>query len=101
LLDGTFTIVRRALRREAIWKAHRTHLYQRAVGTGLDHRAVLLPYLAWMVCAGGASVAVSVRGPRTLAAASAAMLIMLAVVWAWVVRRERRAKASSKAPVGA
>jgi UDP-N-acetylmuramyl pentapeptide phosphotransferase/UDP-N-acetylglucosamine-1-phosphate transferase len=48
LCDATFTLLRRALRGEKVWQAHRTHLYQRAVATGLTHRDVLLVYNAWM-----------------------------------------------------
>jgi Fuc2NAc and GlcNAc transferase len=48
LCDASFTLLRRALRGEKFWQAHRTHLYQRAVATGLTHRDVLLVYNAWM-----------------------------------------------------
>ncbi|HEY1691510.1 MAG TPA: glycosyltransferase family 4 protein [Polyangiaceae bacterium] len=47
LLDGTFTILRRLWRRQRVWQAHRTHLYQRAVATGLSSRRVLLIYVVW------------------------------------------------------
>jgi UDP-N-acetylmuramyl pentapeptide phosphotransferase/UDP-N-acetylglucosamine-1-phosphate transferase len=42
LADGLYTIVRRALRGEKIWEAHRSHLYQRLVITGLRHDQVTL-----------------------------------------------------------
>lgn len=87
LLDGTFTIVRRALRKEKIWKAHRTHLYQRAVQTGLAHREVLLVYMAWLALAAGGAVLASL-GTMALALAWAAALLGLGLVWRWVVRRE-------------
>jgi UDP-N-acetylmuramyl pentapeptide phosphotransferase/UDP-N-acetylglucosamine-1-phosphate transferase len=42
--DASFTFVRRALRRENVFAAHRTHLYQRLVIAGLSHRTVTLVY---------------------------------------------------------
>jgi len=40
LADATWTLVRRALRREKLWRAHREHFYQRAVQRGFSHGAV-------------------------------------------------------------
>ena len=38
ILDATVTLVRRALRGERVWKAHREHYYQRVVLSGWSHR---------------------------------------------------------------
>jgi UDP-N-acetylmuramyl pentapeptide phosphotransferase/UDP-N-acetylglucosamine-1-phosphate transferase len=40
LTDATWTLLRRALRGEKIWRAHREHFYQRAVEGGLGHGEV-------------------------------------------------------------
>jgi UDP-N-acetylmuramyl pentapeptide phosphotransferase/UDP-N-acetylglucosamine-1-phosphate transferase len=40
LADATWTLARRALRRETLWRAHREHFYQRAVQRGFSHAAV-------------------------------------------------------------
>jgi UDP-N-acetylmuramyl pentapeptide phosphotransferase/UDP-N-acetylglucosamine-1-phosphate transferase len=40
LCDATLTLVRRTLRGEKPWQAHRDHYYQRAVTRGLSHAAV-------------------------------------------------------------
>ena len=37
--DATLTLVRRLLRRERVWQAHRDHYYQRMVRMGFGHRA--------------------------------------------------------------
>jgi UDP-N-acetylmuramyl pentapeptide phosphotransferase/UDP-N-acetylglucosamine-1-phosphate transferase len=87
LLDGTFTILRRALRREPIWRAHRSHLYQRAVQTGLEHRDVLLVYVPWMVFAGAMTV-IAQRSPVACVVAWGLSLTALLAVWRWVVARE-------------
>jgi UDP-N-acetylmuramyl pentapeptide phosphotransferase/UDP-N-acetylglucosamine-1-phosphate transferase len=42
LADGVFTIVRRLMNGERIWAAHRSHIYQRLVQTGLRHDQVAL-----------------------------------------------------------
>jgi len=41
LIDATFTLLRRMLRREAFWAAHRTHFYQRATDNGFTVRQVV------------------------------------------------------------
>jgi UDP-N-acetylmuramyl pentapeptide phosphotransferase/UDP-N-acetylglucosamine-1-phosphate transferase len=41
LCDASITLGRRILRGEKIWQAHRSHFYQRALGTGDDHAAVV------------------------------------------------------------
>lgn len=91
LLDGTFTIIRRARRGERIWQAHRTHLYQRAVQSGLGHRDVLIVYTLWMGVALAAGVA-SELGAPAIAAGWIVTLGALALVWRWVVAREARPK---------
>ena len=40
LADATWTLGKRALRGEKVWRAHREHFYQRAVQQGLSHAAV-------------------------------------------------------------
>jgi len=57
LADSTFTLIRRALKGEKVWQAHRQHFYQQAVQRGLSHANVtlriaflgaLLINLAWL-----------------------------------------------------
>jgi UDP-GlcNAc:undecaprenyl-phosphate/decaprenyl-phosphate GlcNAc-1-phosphate transferase len=55
ILDATFTLGRRLLRGEKVWQAHRSHLYQRLILSGLSHGRLL--FLAWvlmLVCVGSA-----------------------------------------------
>lgn len=40
LADATFTLLRRLLRGERVWQAHRSHLYQRLVQSGWGHATV-------------------------------------------------------------
>ncbi len=46
LADATLTLVRRGLRGEKIWRAHREHFYQQAVQAGASHARVSLTILA-------------------------------------------------------
>ncbi len=89
LLDGTFTIFRRLSKGEAIWRAHRSHLYQRAVATGLSHHDVLVPYVAWMGVAAATSIAAAQASMTTTAALIGAVLLGLVTVWRWVLACER------------
>ena len=41
LADATITLLRRLLRGERVWQAHRQHYYQQAVRRGLGHAAVV------------------------------------------------------------
>lgn len=87
LLDGTFTILRRASKGEKVWQAHRTHLYQRAVATGLGHRDVLVRYIGWMLVS-LAAVVLAVRGSEFVSIL--VVLTGLVSTWLWVRSREKK-----------
>jgi len=40
LVDATLTLLRRGIRGEAVWRAHKEHFYQQAVAKGLSHARV-------------------------------------------------------------
>jgi UDP-N-acetylmuramyl pentapeptide phosphotransferase/UDP-N-acetylglucosamine-1-phosphate transferase len=85
LADATITLARRALRGAAVWRAHREHFYQRALGPGESHAAVLrLVLAADLLLVGLAGLAVS--RPWT------ALLLAAAVTAALLARLARRAK---------
>lgn len=46
LADATWTLCRRALRGEKVWRPHREHFYQKAVQRGMSHAAVVRRILA-------------------------------------------------------
>ena len=81
LVDASVTLARRLFRREAVWRAHRDHFYQRAVQAGASHaevtRAVVVTNLALVGCAllsiGGAT--------RQLVMAACALVIIGALLW--------------------
>lgn len=51
--DASFTFLRRALRRERVMEAHKSHIYQRLHQRGLSHAAVATIYIG--LAAGGAA----------------------------------------------
>ncbi|MBP1465749.1 hypothetical protein EYB53_008530 [Candidatus Chloroploca sp. M-50] len=85
----TFTILRRLQRRENIFAAHRTHVYQRLVIAGWSHRSVTLLYLGWAVL--GVIIALLwIRGvPGSAIAAIIVPLLSAALLWSTVVVTER------------
>lgn len=58
IVDATWTLMRRLIRGEPVWQAHRSHNYQRLVLAGWSHRrTVLRAYLLMAACAATAVVA--------------------------------------------
>jgi UDP-N-acetylmuramyl pentapeptide phosphotransferase/UDP-N-acetylglucosamine-1-phosphate transferase len=59
IVDASVTLVRRMLRGERVWEAHKTHYYQRLVQSGWGHRrTVLHEYVLMFACALSALLAV-------------------------------------------
>jgi UDP-N-acetylmuramyl pentapeptide phosphotransferase/UDP-N-acetylglucosamine-1-phosphate transferase len=58
IIDATVTLLRRLLRGEKIWLAHKTHYYQRLVQLGWGHkRTVLWEYVLMAACSASALLA--------------------------------------------
>jgi UDP-GlcNAc:undecaprenyl-phosphate/decaprenyl-phosphate GlcNAc-1-phosphate transferase len=55
--DATITLLKRALRGERVWLAHRTHYYQRMVQMGFGHRGTAWVGYALMAGCAGAALA--------------------------------------------
>jgi UDP-GlcNAc:undecaprenyl-phosphate/decaprenyl-phosphate GlcNAc-1-phosphate transferase len=88
--DATLTLLKRALRRERVWEAHREHYYQRLVRMGFGHRGTaLVAYAAMMVCA-GVALAGYEQPPLAQALYFGGASLALAGMAAWVDLRWRR-----------
>jgi UDP-N-acetylmuramyl pentapeptide phosphotransferase/UDP-N-acetylglucosamine-1-phosphate transferase len=90
IADASFTLCKRALRGEPVWRAHREHYYQRLVRLGAGHRATALAaYLLMLVCAGGALYARAqpLEVQAAVLAGSGALLVAAAV---WIDLRWAR-----------
>jgi UDP-N-acetylmuramyl pentapeptide phosphotransferase/UDP-N-acetylglucosamine-1-phosphate transferase len=98
IVDSTITLLRRFLRGERIWHAHREHYYQRLVLAGWSHRRTLLAEYSLMLGCGMSAIAyrqINAAGRLTILFAWALIYSALA----FQVRAiERRGKIPTDAP---
>lgn len=99
LIDSGATIGLRILRGQAVWRAHREHLYQRAVQAGAGHGKVSACFMLWNLLVAAPAVwlirlqpSAGQRWTIALATLAAGALIWLGVR---AVLAQRRRKASS------
>ena len=93
VVDASVTLVRRILRGERVWQAHRSHYYQRLILSGWTHRrTALAEYALMLACASIAIVAAHqpLAGQIVLLGGVAAALV--ACMWS-VDRRWQRFQA--------
>ena len=90
LIDATITLLKRMLRREKFWQAHRQHFYQQAVLAGRSHRVVAIAALA----ANGLLVAIALlfsAAYPVLSIAAAVLVVAALIAWmAWPGLRKAR-----------
>jgi UDP-N-acetylmuramyl pentapeptide phosphotransferase/UDP-N-acetylglucosamine-1-phosphate transferase len=90
VFDTAFTMIQRLRRRERVWEAHRTHLYQRSIACGAGHAEIALEYGAAAVIDTVAAIAWVLRiddhGVLALAAIAGTPLWL----WTRTTMRERR-----------
>ena len=95
IADASTTLVRRLLRGERVWQAHREHYYQRLILSGWSHRrAALYEYALMVLC--GVVALISLRQPLVgqFILLAALALTMALAMWA-VDRRWRRFSAKA------
>lgn len=93
IVDASVTLLRRGLRGEKVWRAHREHAYQRLVRSGWSHRQLLLAAIPLMVGAAGTAVALRDAEPGRVLAGLAAWAVAYLAIGLAVERRWRRALA--------
>lgn len=49
IFDATITLIRRAINREKLWQAHRSHFYQRAAQCGFKHQHIVMIMILLML----------------------------------------------------
>jgi UDP-N-acetylmuramyl pentapeptide phosphotransferase/UDP-N-acetylglucosamine-1-phosphate transferase/uncharacterized SAM-binding protein YcdF (DUF218 family) len=82
ILDGTFTIVRRAMRRENIFKAHRSHIYQKLFIAGSTHAQVTKEYRNLMLL-GGLCGMIYYAGNATVMLLSLLIMVTTFSLYGW------------------
>lgn len=89
--DTAYTLVRRALRGAPLWQAHKEHLYQRAVQSGLSHASVTgKVLLISVIISVPASLEMGRVDPRALWAVLCAIVLSVAMIL--VKRRENNTR---------
>jgi UDP-N-acetylmuramyl pentapeptide phosphotransferase/UDP-N-acetylglucosamine-1-phosphate transferase len=96
--DASVTLVRRLLRRERVWQAHREHYYQRMVRMGLGHRGTAAVAYAAMLGCGAAALYGRTQAPAVQAAIFAFATLALAIVAVWVDVRWARHQRAKQGP---
>lgn len=82
--DATLTLLKRLLRGERVWEAHKEHYYQRLVRMGFGHRgAAWIEYAAMTGCA-VAAVSVRAADSEIQAGALGAAVLVLAAIAVWI-----------------
>jgi UDP-N-acetylmuramyl pentapeptide phosphotransferase/UDP-N-acetylglucosamine-1-phosphate transferase len=95
VFDTTLTFFRRLHRRENIFRAHRSHLYQRLNIAGYSHRFVTMLYGAFALFSAALAVLSLSLDARGIALALAAALLAGGGIWRFVLHAERRQPRSS------
>ena len=87
-IDATVTLLRRVIRRERVWQAHREHAYQRLIRSGWSHRRLALISWGVMFLTGitalllqGESISVVTAGLGGWSIVYASLLIAVEVRW--------------------
>jgi UDP-GlcNAc:undecaprenyl-phosphate GlcNAc-1-phosphate transferase len=96
IFDVVLTILRRTRRGENLFAAHREHLYQRLMKTGLSHREVLEMNVWYFRICGLLAAAYAFRQESILRAIVAGSALgIMGHYWQRVLRRERKMKSQS------
>jgi UDP-N-acetylmuramyl pentapeptide phosphotransferase/UDP-N-acetylglucosamine-1-phosphate transferase len=91
VLDASFTFCRRLLKRENIFAAHRSHLYQRLIIAGFEHRTVSLLYTG-MALFGAVTAIWSVAIEAGMLVAMTVTGLLFLGLWLLVVTQEAKVR---------
>lgn len=91
LFDTGFTLLRRVRRGENILHAHRSHLYQRLIVSGLSHGFVALLYAVLASIGTVGAIAHAAGQPGALMLSIAVVVVAAFSLWRYVVACESRA----------
>ena len=85
ILDTTFTLFRRLIRREKWYQAHRSHFYQRMTDLGMTHGKVTSIELLVVVASCAAAAACIPAGPAVRIALVASVTAGIACAGLWLI----------------
>jgi UDP-N-acetylmuramyl pentapeptide phosphotransferase/UDP-N-acetylglucosamine-1-phosphate transferase len=98
LVDATVTLMRRAMRGEKFWLAHREHYYQRLVRSGWTHLRLACAESALMLACGGAALAARAGDTHARIAAFATIAAIFLGAMLMIDQRWRRHLATQSTP---
>lgn len=84
LADATITLIRRALRGDKIWQAHKEHFYQRAYQNGFSHREICIRIFILNVLLIGCAVA-TLYGFKAWAFFGGSLIILFTLMYSSAV----------------
>ena len=87
-VDATYTLIRRALRGDVVWRAHRDHCYQRLVRAGWSHRRATSCELLLMTAVSASAIYAVHAGPTGQAVLLVFWLLAYTALIAMVNRLE-------------
>ncbi len=90
IADATITLLRRILKREKFWQAHKTHYYQRLVQLGWGHRRTVLFEYGVMLLSGVSAIVVVHSGTSVQWTVLVAWLLAYSLIMYFVYRLEAR-----------
>jgi UDP-GlcNAc:undecaprenyl-phosphate/decaprenyl-phosphate GlcNAc-1-phosphate transferase len=90
IVDATVTLLRRLVAGERIWKAHRSHYYQRLVLGGWSHRRLAISAWALMVAVGASALLARERSGMLQSGILAAWVLAYVAIILAVDRRHPR-----------
>lgn len=92
VFDAAFTFLRRLRRRENVFAAHRSHLYQRLVISGLSHQMITLLYVGWAVIGAIMGVAYLMNACHIGILILTGLTMLAFGLWAFTFWREHKRK---------
>ena len=91
IFDTSFTLVRRLIKGENIFVAHRSHIYQRLVIAGYSHRFVALVYMGLALMGTVIALLWYKRAPFVNVAVIMLPVLLFLGLWRFTVSAESRA----------
>ncbi|MCX6570945.1 MAG: glycosyltransferase family 4 protein [Candidatus Aminicenantes bacterium] len=91
VFDTSFTLARRMIRKENIFEAHRSHIYQRLVIAGYNHRFVTLIYMGLALIGTFIALLWYKRAPFVNVAVIVLPILLFVGLWRFAIRAESRA----------
>ncbi|MBI3146952.1 MAG: glycosyltransferase family 4 protein [Betaproteobacteria bacterium] len=97
IADASITLVKRAVRQERFWEAHREHAYQKLVQLGWSHGRVAGLYGAIMAACGLSALVLAGQGPTQGISGLAVWSLLHGIAYAWVMQHFARRRVDSHA----